>query len=181
MVAWSRMLPSSFGVGVAPLPGGLAEEGDVQQVGLAGVGDGGLRGRDLRRDEVGLDGVGVDAVVELGEGAVEIPGERKAAAFVLLEPLEFLDEVELELDGDPRGELEGDVLVGVGAAVAPALETMPMAPVRSIHCFGSEDEAVQPGLHSNPVEFDGIKTGVVELLPDAEELDGVPIAQPVAR
>ena len=110
-----------LGVGVAPLFGGLAEEGDVEQVGLAGVGDGGLRGRDLGRDEVRLDGVGVDAVVELGEGAVEIPGEREAAVLVVLEALEFLDEVELELDGYPGGELEGDVLVGVGAAVAAGL------------------------------------------------------------
>ncbi len=54
-----------------------------------------------------------------------------------------------------------------------------MAPVSSIHCFGGEDEAVQPGLLSNPVEFDGIKIGVVEPLPDAEELNGVAVSQPV--
>ena len=27
--------------------------------------------------------------------------------------------------------------------------------------------------------FDGIKTGVIDLLPDAEEVDGVAVAQPV--
>ena len=32
----------------------------------------------------------------------------------------------------------------------------------------------------NPVEFDGIKSGVVEPFPDAEELHGVAVAQPVA-
>jgi len=31
--------------------------------------------------------------------------------------------------------------------------------------FGCEDKAVQTGLHSNPVEFDGIKTRVVEPFP----------------
>jgi hypothetical protein len=36
-------------------------------------------------------------------------------------------------------------------------------------------------LHSNPVEFDGIKTGVVDLLPEAEELKCVAVAQPVAN
>ena len=44
-----------------------------------------------------------------------------------------------------------------------------------------EGEAVQARLHFNPVEFDGIKTRVVELFPDAEELDGVPVPQPVAN
>ena len=32
-----------------------------------------------------------------------------------------IDEVELELDGNPRGELERDVAMGVGAAIAPGL------------------------------------------------------------
>lgn len=36
-------------------------------------------------------------------------------------------------------------------------------------------------LHSNPIEFDGIKTGVVDLLPEAEELKCVAVAQPVAN
>jgi len=60
---------------------------------------------------VRLDGVGVDAIVELGQGAVEVPREGEAAVLILLEPLEFLDEVELEFDGNPGGEFEGDVLV----------------------------------------------------------------------
>ena len=42
-------------------------------------------------------------------------------------------------------------------------------------------EAVETGLHFNPVEFDGIKPGVVDLLPEAEELEGVAVAQPVAN
>ena len=37
--------------------------------------------------------------------------------------------------------------------------------------FRRENETVEPGLFSNPVELDGIKIRVVELLPDAEELD----------
>ena len=36
-----------FGVGLAPLLGGLAEQGDVQEVGLVGIDEGGLGGRDL--------------------------------------------------------------------------------------------------------------------------------------
>ena len=69
-----------------------------------------MRRRHLGRDEVRLDGIGVNAVVELGKGAIEIPREGKSAVFVLLEPLEFLDQVEFEFDGDPRGEFKGDAL-----------------------------------------------------------------------
>jgi len=53
------------------------------------------------RDERFFDGVGVDAVVDPGEGALEVPAELEAVVFVVLEALEFPDEVELELDGDP--------------------------------------------------------------------------------
>ena len=106
-----------LGIGFAPFLRGLAEQGYVEQVGLGGVGDGSLCERYFGRDEVGFDGIGVDAVVELGEGAVEIPSQREAVAFVVLEALEFLDEVELEFRRNPGSEFEGDVLVGVGAAV----------------------------------------------------------------
>jgi hypothetical protein len=43
----------------------------------------------------------VDAVVDLGEGALKIPAELEAVVFVVLETLEFLDEVELEFHGNP--------------------------------------------------------------------------------
>ena len=47
-------------------------------------------------------------------------------------------------------------------------------------CEGGIDKAVELGLHSNPVKFDGIKPGVVDLLPEAEEFDGVAVSEPVA-
>jgi hypothetical protein len=46
-----------------------------------------------QRMEIGPHRVGMNAVVELGQGAVEIPGKGQAAVFVVLEPLEFLDEI----------------------------------------------------------------------------------------
>ena len=91
-------VPFGSGIGIAPLFGGLAEEGDVEQVRLAGIDDGGLCLGDGRRDEGVLDGVRVDAVVDFGEGALEIPIELQPVVFFILETLEFLDEVELELD-----------------------------------------------------------------------------------
>ena len=62
-----------FWIGVAPLLRGLPEEGDVEHIRLIGVGDGGLRRSDFSRDKVGFHGIGVDAVIELGQGAVEVP------------------------------------------------------------------------------------------------------------
>jgi hypothetical protein len=38
---------------------------------------------------------------------------------------------------------------------------------------------VQPSHFSNPIEFDGIKTGIVDLLPQAEEFEGVAVSEPV--
>jgi hypothetical protein len=60
----------------------------------------------------------VDAIVELGEGAIEIPCKRKATVFVILETLEFFDEIELEFDRDPSGKLKGDILMSKSAAIA---------------------------------------------------------------
>ena len=85
-----------IGVRVSPLLGGLAEKGDVKEVGLAGINERRLGLGDAGRDERFLDGVGVDAVIDLGEGSLEIPAELEAVVFLVLEALEFDDEVELE-------------------------------------------------------------------------------------
>ena len=44
-----------------------------------------------------------------------------------------------------------------------------------------ENKIVEAGLDSNPAEFDGIETGVVESLPDTAKLDGAAIARSVAN
>jgi len=45
--------------------------------------------------------------------------------------------------------------------------------------LGCEDKAVEARLFSNPIEFDGIEIGIIQLFPNAEKLDGIAIAQPV--
>ena len=158
---------------------GLAEQGDVEQVGLAGIGEGRLRGRDFGRNEVSLHRIGVNAVIQLGQRAIEVPGEGKAATFVVLEPLEFLDEVEFELHGHPRGKLKGDVLMGERATVTSSRGGDANGPGFFDPLPGGQDEAVESGPFFNPIEFDGIKIRVIELLPDAQKLDRVPIPHPV--
>ena len=129
----------------------------------------------MRRDEVGFDRIGVDAVVELGEGSVEVPGEGEAVVFVVLEALEILDESNFELDRNPGSEFEGNILVGIGSAVASGhrYETDGSGAIKPL--FWRESEAVQICLHFNPVEFDEIKIGVVELFPDSKKFDRVAV------
>jgi hypothetical protein len=108
----------------------------------------------------------VDAIIQFGKGAVEIPGKRQAAVFVILETLKFLDEVKFELDGNPGGELESNVLVSIRAAVAarPGGNTNSASFLDPL--LGRQAETVQTRLNSNPVEFDGIKSRVIEPFPD---------------
>jgi len=69
--------------------------------------------------------------------------------------------------------------MGVSAAVTAGFGNQSNGTRCIDPAFGGEDKTVQAGLFFNPIEFDGIKPGVVELLPDTEELDGVAVAQPV--
>jgi hypothetical protein len=61
-------------IGFAPFTGSLTKESHVEEVGLFGIGESSLLRSDFLRDQVGLDCVSVDAVVDLGERAVKIPG-----------------------------------------------------------------------------------------------------------
>jgi len=167
------------GVGVAPLFGGLAEEGDVEQVGLAGIDGGGLCLCHRWRDERLFDGGGVDAVVDLGERALEIPIELEAAVFVVLEAAEFFDQINFEFRADPHAELECDVGMGKGAAIATS-RGFEANGIGFLDPFLDTDlVAIESGLAFNCGEFAIIKIRIEHRFPDAEELHGVPVAEPV--
>jgi hypothetical protein len=150
-----------FGVGVAPLPCGPPEEGDIEQIGLAGVDDRRLRRRHRSWDDVLLDGIRVDAVVEFRERSIEVPREREAAALVVLEALELLDEVELELRAEPRTELEGDVIVCIRAAIPSGAGCQSFGAGPFDPRLGGQEEAVPACLIPYSLEFEGIKIRVV--------------------
>ena len=124
---------------------------------------------ECRRQECFFDGVGVDAVADLGEGALEAPIELQTAVFVLFKPLKFGDEIEFELGAEPRTKLERDVFVGVSAAVSTGTGNQPFGPCQVDPLFGRKEEAVSTGLISNSLEFGGIKMRVVDALPDSKE------------
>lgn len=121
----------------------------------------------------------MDAVIELGQGAIEVPGQRQAAVLVHLESLEFLDQVELELNRYPGSELEGDVSVCVGTAITPRLGDQPAGMGCVYPLTWRQDEAVEPCPVFKPLEFEGFETGVIQSLPYAQELDGVAVSHPV--
>ncbi len=74
---------------------------------------------------------------------------------------------------------EGDVFVGIGAAVAAGFGFDADGVGFFDPLFGREREAIQPGLFSKPLEFEGFKIGVVQLLPDSKKLNRVTVAQPI--
>lgn len=96
------MLPFLARICAAPLDPSLAAEGRVEHIGFRRVHEVGLRLAQLLRDEVGLDGVGMDPFVKLRKIGADIPAEGLAPSF--LESQNLLDPVQLELDRDPRGE-----------------------------------------------------------------------------
>ncbi len=121
----------------------------------------------------------LDAVVELGERAGKVPVQREATTFVFLEALEFLDQVKLELGAEPGAELESDVFVGEGAAIPPGTRRQATRIGESNPFLRRQEKAVPASLVPNSLEFDGIKTRVVNLLPHAEEENGVFVFQPL--
>jgi len=167
------------GVGLAPLLRRHAEHGHVQYVGLVGVDDARLRRRHFVGDDVALDCVRVDAVVYLRQLALGRPSELRL--LLGLKALELANEIDLELWADPHGELKGDVLVGECPSIAARLGDDAHG-VGLLHpLLRAEAVAVQPGLAFNYVEFGTIKTGIVHLLPNAEKLNRVAVAQPVGE
>jgi len=75
----------------APLHCSLAKERLIENIGLGCVGELRFFWIDLFRDEICFDRVRVNAIVDFGQGAIEIPLKRKATILVLFESLELFD------------------------------------------------------------------------------------------
>ena len=117
-------------------------------------------------------------VLHFCQRAADAPLNPAGERLLFLEALEFLDQVQLELSAQPRPEFKGNVFVGVRSAV-------PASPGDSADtvCFlipgtDRQGEAIQSSLTSNSLESGGIKTRVVQPLPNSQEFHGVFISQP---
>ena len=172
-------IAGAAGVLLTPLLGGFAEQRHVQQVGLAGVYQTGLLRGQRGRNQVRLDGIGVDAVVDLGEITADVPAQL--FPFLVFKALKLFDEVNFEFGADPHVKLKGNVLVSVGAAVAPSLGHQTNGIGLRHPFFDAEFVAVEPGLTSNCGESAIIKRWIVYLLPDTQKLYSVAVAQPVGN
>ena len=95
---------------VAPVLRRHAEERHVQHVRLRGINQVGLARAQFRRHKVLLDRIGVDAVIDLGQIAPDVPA--KLLEFLVLEPLKFLDEIEFEFGRKSRTRTRRRCLCG---------------------------------------------------------------------
>ena len=164
-------------MGIPPLLGRHAEQSHVQDIRLIGIDQGNLPSGQFRRNQIFLDGIRMNAIIDLGKVALDIPA--KLLQLLGLEPLKLFDEVDFEFGADPHTELKGDVLICVCSTISSGLGFETNC-VGFFHPFFYADlVAVQASLTSNCGEFAIIKIGVVYLFPNPKELNSVPVSQPV--
>lgn len=165
------------GVFIALLFRGLAEQCHVEQVRLAGVDEVDLLRRQFGRDQVGLDGVCMAAVVGPGQVAADVPAQLLVLR--LFQALEFLDQVNFEFGANPHAEFKGDVFVGISSAITSGLGHQSDGIGLGYPFLDAELVVVEPSLSFNCGESAIIKFRVMNLFSDADEFHGVAVAQPV--
>lgn len=72
-------------IGIAPLFCRHPEQCHIQHIGFVGIDQGNLTGGQLRRDQILLDGVRMNAIIDLGKVALDVP--TKLLHFLGLEAL----------------------------------------------------------------------------------------------
>ena len=126
---------------------------------LVSIDDTGLLLTHFLRNQMALDGICMDAVVDFREFTLGCP------AYLLLlfslQSLELLDEVQFEFHRHPVGKLKGNVRTGIGATIATGLRDKPNCIGSFNPLSGRQGEGIQSGLAPKPLEFEGVKIGVV--------------------
>ena len=107
------------GVGFPPLFSRHAEHGHVEHVSLMGIDDACLLRGHLFGYDVALDGVRMYAIIDLGQFTPGRPSDLPL--LFLLKTLEFLDDIQFKFNGNPTCKLEGNILMGVCAAISAGL------------------------------------------------------------
>lgn len=90
-----------FGMCVPPFACSLSEEGDIEEVRLRRIFEVGLFASDLWRQQDILDGIGVDAVVDFGQCALECPIELQTVILIGFESLKLAYHVVFKFGTEP--------------------------------------------------------------------------------
>ena len=166
-------------VGILALPFLMrhAKKRDIENIRFACVDYIHLCAGDLRGDEVLLDSVRVDAVVDLRQFPLRRPADK--LLLLRLEALELLDDVYLELGGNPHRKLKRNVLMGISPTIASGSgdEAHGVCALRKL--LNANLERVESGLAYNFGEFAIIKRRVVDALPDSDELQRIAVTKPI--
>ena len=104
-------------VGDLPLLMRHAEESYIQHIRFARVDDVHLSACDGGGNEILLDGIRMDAVVDLREFPLRRPTDK--LLLLRLETLKLLDKIQLELNREPCRELKRDITPRIRSAIAP--------------------------------------------------------------
>ena len=120
----------------------------------------------------------MDAVVCLRQFPLRRPPDQ--LLLLRFEPLKRLYYVNLELGDYPHCKLEGDVFVRIGAAVKPRLGNNADGVCSLCEFLHADFEGIEAGLISNCGDCAIIKRRIVHLLPDADILKRVAIAEPIS-
>lgn len=70
-----------------------------------------------------LNGIGMNSMINFGQISTDIPPQD--FAFILLEPLKFLDQVEFEFYRHPVSKLKSDIFLSVGSSIATRFRDNP--------------------------------------------------------
>jgi len=69
--------------------------------------------------------------------------------------------------------------MGVGSAISSGFGNNADSSGFFDPLFWGKGETIQTCLHSNPVEFDGFKIGIIELFPNTQKFYSVTVSQPI--
>ena len=144
-----------------PLLGRLAKQSHIQHVRLVGIDKALLILGQVRGNEIGLDGIGVNPVVRTCQNSLYVPFQRQTVAFIPLQALIVLDDVELELRGQPGGEFKGNIFMGQCRRIASLLGNNADGPRVADPLLGGQGKAIAACRLFNCLEFEAIEFRVV--------------------